>query len=186
MTADRIYQDTEKMMEKTMEAIGREFMSMRTGKASIAFLDGIKVDYYGSQVPINQVSTVSTPEARMIVIQPWDKNSLGDIEKAILQSDLGVNPINDGQLIRLIIPEPTEERRNELVKVMKKKAEEGKVSIRNARREANEAIKDMEKKKDMSEDESRSAQDKVQKATDSYIGKIEELQKNKEKELLTI
>jgi ribosome recycling factor len=186
MSVDSIYEDAQKMMEKAVGAVGREFMSLRTGKASAALLDGIKVDYYGSQVPINQLATVSIPEPRMMVIQPWDKKSIGEIEKAIFKSDLGITPASDGQMIRLVIPEPTEERRKELVKVVRKKAEEGKVSIRSVRREANESIKSLEKKGQLSEDDSRAAQDKIQKLTDKYTSKIEELQKNKEKELLTI
>ncbi|GAB4348889.1 MAG: ribosome recycling factor [Candidatus Abyssubacteria bacterium] len=173
-------------MNKTVEHTRREFGSIRTGRASTSLLDGIDVEYYGSSVPLNQMANISVPEARLLLITPYDKSALGAIEKAILKSDLGLNPNNDGKVIRIPIPELTEERRKDLVKVVKRLAEDSRVAIRNARREANERIKKGERNGDVSEDESRRIMDEVQKITDEYISAIDDLLKGKEKEILEI
>lgn len=178
--------DTEKNMQKTVEVVNKEFASLRAGRATPALLDKITVDYYGAPTPINQMANINVPEARLLVIQPWDKNTLPDIEKAILKSDLGITPASDGNVIRLAVPQLTKERRTELVKVIKKKAEEGRVAVRNLRRDANDGLKSQQKKGDISEDELRRLQDEVQKLTDKYIKEIDALFAAKEKEILTI
>ncbi len=173
-------------MGKTVEHTRREFGSIRTGRASTSLLDGIDIDYYGSSVPLNQMANISVPEARLLLITPYDKSALGAIEKAILKSDLGLNPNNDGKVIRIPIPELTEERRKDLVKVVKRLAEDSRVALRNARREANERIKKGEKNGDISEDESHRIMDDIQKITDEYVAQIDELLKVKEKEIMEI
>jgi len=181
-----LYQDMEKKMEKTIESLGRDLSTIRTGRASLAVLDGITLEYYGSQSPLNQVATLSIPESRLIVIQPWDPTAIKDIEKAIMRSDLGLTPNNDGKVIRLPVPALTEERRIQLVKVVKRNGEEGKVAIRNIRRDAISEAKDFEKEKVVSEDELHRAQDEIQKITDRYIQKVDELIDKKEKEVLEV
>ena len=181
-----IYSDAEERMEKVINAFQRELATLRAGRATPALLDRIEVDYYGTVTPLNQLAGVSAPESRLLVIQPWDKQSLGDIEKAILKSDLGLTPTSDGNIIRLAIPQLTEERRKELVKLVRKKAEEGKVSIRNIRRDANEEIKQLEKSSDITEDERRRAQDKIQEITDKKIVEIDEVTNAKEKEMMEV
>ena len=181
-----IYSDAEERMEKVINAFQREMATLRAGRATPALLDRIEVDYYGTVTPLNQLAGVSAPEPRLLVIQPWDKQSLGDIEKAILKSDLGLTPTSDGNIIRLAIPQLTEERRKELVKLVRKKAEEGKVSIRNIRRDANEEIKQLEKSSDITEDERRRAQDKIQEITDKKIVEIDEVTAAKEKEMMEV
>ena len=153
-------------MDKTIEALKHEFASIRTGRASTALLDKVMVDYYGTPSPINQVANVTAPEPRLILVKPWEKSMIGPIEKAVLQSDLGLNPSNDGDTIRLAIPQLTEERRKELVKVVSKKAEEAKVAVRNIRRDANDALKKEEKAKTITEDDAKQGQDKIQKLTE--------------------
>lgn len=153
-------------MDKTIEALKHEFASIRTGRASTALLDKVMVDYYGTPSPINQVANVTAPEPRLILVKPWEKSMIGPIEKAVLQSDLGLNPSNDGETIRLAIPQLTEERRKELVKVVSKKAEEAKVAVRNIRRDANDALKKEEKAKTITEDDAKQGQEKIQKLTD--------------------
>lgn len=183
---DLVYSDAEERMEKVISAYQRELATLRAGRATPALLDRIEVDYYGALTPLNQLAGVSAPESRLLVIQPWDKQSIGDVEKAILKSDLGLMPTNDGNVIRLAIPQLTEERRKELVKVVRKKAEECKVSIRNIRRDANEEIKQLEKSSDITEDERRRAQDTVQEITDKKIVEIDEVTAAKEKEMMEV
>ncbi|WP_394187553.1 ribosome recycling factor [Paenisporosarcina quisquiliarum] len=173
-------------MTKAIQALTRELSTIRAGRASASLLDKIFVDYYGAPTPINQIAGVATPEARLITIQPYDKSSLGDIEKAILKSDLGISPSNDGTLIRIAIPALTEERRKDLVKVVKKEAEEAKVGIRNIRRDANDELKKLEKNGDITEDDLRSFTEDVQKLTDDHIVKIDQVAKDKEKEILEV
>lgn len=169
-------------MEKTVKALGDEFNTIRTGRASASLFDRVMVQYYGNPTPLNQVANISIPEARLIVVQPFDKNSLGDIEKAILSSDLGLNPSNDGKVIRIAIPPLTEERRKDLVKQAKNIAETSRVSIRNLRRDANDAIK----KGDFPEDEQKKGTEEIQKLTDDYIKKINDILSAKEKEIMEI
>ncbi len=173
-------------MEKGIESLRRELSKVRTGRASTGMLDGISVDYFGTMTPIVQMATLSIPESRMITIQPWDVSAIDSIEKAILKSDLGLTPNNDGKLIRLSIPMLTEERRREMVKKAKKIAEDGKVSIRSSRRDANDMLKDLEKEKEISEDEHKRAHDEVQKITDEYIAKIDSIIKTKEADIMEI
>ncbi len=181
-----ILKDVEDRMKKSLNALQKEFAAIRTGRASASLLDGITVNAYGSQMPLNQVATVSVPEPRLLVIQPWDRSTLGEIEKAILKSDLSINPSNDGVLIRLQIPALTEERRKEYVKMAKHKAEECRVAVRNIRRDGNDTAKNLEKDKTISEDESKNAQTEIQKITDRYIDEIQKMTDNKEKEILSI
>lgn len=173
-------------MDRAIEALRREFQSVRTGKASAQLLDVVRVDAYGSQVPLNQVATVSAPEARLLVIQPWDPKMIGPIEKAIQLSDLGLNPSNDGKIVRLPIPALTEERRREFVKLLHKMAEEARVAVRQARKDSNDEIKRRQKDGEISEDQARREQDEVQKLTDLHVQKVEELLKHKEAEVLEV
>ena len=173
-------------MEKSLESLKNEYLTIRAGRANPHILDKIKVDYYGTPSSLQQVANVSVPEARMILIQPWESRLIKDIEKAILSSDIGINPNNDGKVIRLVFPELTEDRRKELVKEVKKKGESAKVAIRNIRRDANEAIKKANKASEISEDEQEQLEEKVQKATDKYITEIEKAIDVKSKEILTV
>jgi ribosome recycling factor len=182
----QIIAETESNMKKTVEIAKKEFSTLRAGRATPALLDKINVNYYGTPTPINQLANISVPEARMLVIQPWEKSMVPEIEKAIMKSDLGINPAGDGIVIRLTIPQLTRERRTELVKTVKKKAEEGRVAIRNLRRDANDSLKAKEKKAEISEDEFRRAQDEVQKLTDKYIKEIDSLVSIKEQEIMTV
>lgn len=184
--AKEIITEAEANMKKTVEVVKKEYASLRAGRATPALLDKVMVNYYGTPTPISQMANVSAPEARLLVIQPWDKSSMPEIERAILKSDLGINPTSDGTVIRLAIPQLTQERRQELVKVVKKKAEEGRVAIRNVRREANDALKAKEKKGELPEDELRRSQDEVQKLTDKYIKEIDQLTNNKEQEIMQV
>jgi ribosome recycling factor len=183
---DEILLDSEDRMQKTIEILRKEFASLRAGRANPAILDKVQVDYYGVPTPINQMANVTAPEARLLLIQPWDKSIIPNIEKAILKSDLGLNPASDGTVIRIAIPQLTQERRKELVKVIKKKAEDAKVGIRNIRRDANDALKSLEKNKEISEDENKKAQDDVQKITDKYIAEVDKILNNKEQEIMEI
>lgn len=176
----------EEKMNKTHEALVNEYNSIRAGRANPHVLDKIKVDYYGTPTPLQQVGNISVPEARIIQIQPWEKNLLKAIEKAILVSDLGINPTNDGTMIRLIFPEMTEDRRKELVKDIKKKGEAAKVAVRNIRRDANDAFKKMEKANEISEDELKLSEEKIQKMTDKMIEQVEKTVEAKSKEILTV
>jgi ribosome recycling factor len=180
-----VLKDMETRMNAALDGLGREFATVRTGRASTALLDGIRVDYYGNPTPISQMATVSTPDARTLVVQPWEAGQIGAIEKAIQKSDLGLSPVNDGKLIRLSLPTPTEERRKQLVKTVAKMAEDARVSVRNIRREANDKLKATAKDKKVSEDEERRAHDAVQKTTDRLIAKVDELLKKKEQEILS-
>ena len=181
---EETYQETRDRMAKTIGALKSELKRIRTGRASASLLDGIRVDYYGTSTPLNQMATIAVPESRLITIQPWDVTVIKDIEKAILKSDLGLTPSNDGKLIRIAIPPLTEERRKELVKLIHKSSEEHKVAVRNIRRDANELIKGFKKDGDVSEDDAFKAQDQIQKITDDYIQQIDEIFKVKEKEIL--
>ncbi|PAE21420.1 ribosome recycling factor [Bacillus sp. 7504-2] len=173
-------------MTKAIQAYTRELASIRAGRANASLLDRITVYYYGAPTPINQLAGVSVPEARLLVIQPYDKSVLGEIEKAILKSDLGLTPTSDGNIIRLSIPQLTEERRKELVKVVKKEAEEAKIAIRNIRRDGNDDLKKLEKNGEITEDDQRGYSDDIQKLTDEYIAKVDSLTKDKEKEILEV
>jgi ribosome recycling factor len=179
-------QEARSQMEKALEALRREFAGVRTGKASPALLDTVRVDAYGTPMPLNQVATVSAPEPRLLVVQAWDRNMMGPVEKAIRDSDLGLNPSNDGKVIRVPIPALTEERRKEYVRLLHKMAEEGRVAVRHARKEANDDIKAKQKSGELSEDDARRQQDEVQKLTDTYIGKVEEILKHKEAEVMEV
>ncbi|RJP80941.1 MAG: ribosome recycling factor [Candidatus Zixiibacteriota bacterium] len=181
-----ILNDAETRMKKSVEAFRHELVKIRTGKASTALLDGIRVDYYGTQVPLNQVASLSTPEPRLIIIQPWDKGMIGKIEKEILKSDLGLNPVNDGTFIRLAVPMLTEERRKDLVKLVRKYAEESRVAIRNIRRDTNEHLKREEKDSNISEDDLKKLQTRTQELTDKYIKNIDEVLDKKEKEIMEV
>lgn len=173
-------------MEKTITVLAKEFQGVRTGRATAVILDRVAVDYYGVSTPVAQVAAIKSPEPQLLVIEPWDKSMIGAIEKAILGSDLGLNPSNDGTLIRLPFPPLTEERRKELVKVCKGYAEEAKVAIRNVRREANEKLKRMEKEGVIGQDDLRRAEAEVQKETDKYVARVDELLKRKEQEILEV
>lgn len=186
MEVKEIIAQHEEKMDKTIEALKRELSSIRTGRASTSLLDRITVDYYGTPTPVKQVANVSVPEPRMITIAPWEPKMFGEIEKAILKSDLGLNPNNDGKIIRLEIPQLTEERRKELSKKVSKIAEDSKVVIRNIRRDANETIKKMEKKKEVTEDDSKEGQENIQKLTDKKIKAIDEIKAKKEKEVMAV
>jgi len=181
---DDIYQDTRESMGKSIEALINEFKRVRTGRASLSILDGIKVDYYGTLTPLNQMATLAVPESRLITIQPWDVSVIKDIEKAILKSDLGLTPANDGKILRISIPPLTEERRKELVKLVHKMCEDHKVSVRNIRRDSNELLKSFKKDGDISEDDAFKSQDEVQRITDEHIKRIDECYTKKEKEIL--
>ena len=179
-----IFQETRENMGKSVEALKREFKRVRTGRASLSILDGIRVDYYGTPTPLNQMATLAVPESRLITIQPWDTSVIKETEKAILKSDLGLTPSSDGKIIRIAIPPLTEDRRKELVKVVNKMSEEHKIAIRNVRRDSNEMLKDLKKEGDISEDEAFRAQEQIQKITDDSISLVDQITKDKEKEIL--
>ncbi len=181
---EEVLSEAREKMTNAVEALQRDFKRIRTGRASTALLDGIKVDCYETQMPIEQVASISVPESRLITIQPWDPSIVENIEKSILKSELGLTPMNDGKIIRISIPPLTEERRKELAKLAKKMSEDTKVSIRNARRDANEMFKELKNSKEVSEDESFKAQEEVQKITDEFIKKTEEVTAQKEKEII--
>ena len=181
---EKVFEHMESSMEKAIAAFGKELNRLRTGRASPALLEGIRVDYYGTPTPINQTASINIPESRLIVIQPWDKSTIESIEKAIQKANLGLSPTNDGQVIRISIPPLTEERRKELGKLAKKMAEDCKIGIRNIRREANESLKTLEKDKKISEDDYHRATEDVQKATDTKVEQIEEIMEAKQKEIL--
>ena len=186
MDRDEILLDAEERMEKALAALERDFARLRTGRAGTALVDGIKVDYYGTPTPIGQMASVAVPDSRTVTIQPWDKGAFALVEKAILKSDLGLTPVNDGKIIRISIPALTEERRKDLVKVSRKYAEEAKIAVRSVRRDANDGLKELEKAKSITEDELKKAGDEVQKLTDKFVGKCDERCQAKEKEIMEI
>ena len=183
---EALVKDTAARMERSIEAFRKELGKVRTGRASFSLLDGVKVDYYGTPTPLQQVGTLSVPESRMITVTPWDTKMIGPIEKAIQGSGLGLNPSSDGKMVRIPIPPLTEERRKELAKVVRKMAEDARVAVRNVRREAIEKLKDREKKKEISEDVVKRGQERIQKETDVHVKKIDEILKSKEQEILEV
>ncbi|MGE0525561.1 MAG: ribosome recycling factor [Bdellovibrionales bacterium] len=182
----QIGKSSKEKMEKAMQTLAAELKKVRTGRAQVSMLDGIKVNYYGTPTPLNQVSALSTPDARSFLISPWETSILKEIEQAIVKSDLGMSPMNDGKVIRLKVPELTEERRRDLVKQIKKMCEDARVAVRMVRRDANDELKHALKDKAITEDDSKRQQDEVQKLTDDYIAKIDQMAEDKEKELMTI
>jgi len=181
---DDIYEDTQESMGKTIASLQTELKRVRTGRANLSLLDGIRVDYYGTPTPINQMASLSVPESRLITIQPWDASVIKEIEKTLLKSDLGLTPSNDGKIIRIAIPPLTEERRKQLAKSVHKTCEDHKIAIRNIRRDANELLKSLKKDGEIAEDDAFKGQDQVQKITDEFISQIDEIYKEKEKEIL--
>ena len=173
-------------MDKAIESLKKDIAGIRTGRASLGIFEGITVDYYGTPTPINQVATMSVPESRLIIIQPWDPKMIAEIEKAILKSDLGLNPSNDGKIIKIAIPPLTEERRKQIIKQVHKRVEEAKIAVRNIRRDSNDEVKKLEKEKKMSEDDAKKTLEEIQKLTDSYIKRTDEINSHKEKELMEV
>ena len=186
MTRDKIRGQAEERMKKSIHALQEEFKTLRGSRASQALFEKIRVEYYGNKVPLNQVATISIPEARLVIIQPWDRSVLSEIEKAIQKSELSVNPNNDGKVIRISIPPLTEDRRKELVKLSKNTAEQSRVAVRNARRDANEEVKKAKTDSELSEDEAKKATEEIQKLTDKYIEEINKILEAKEKEILEV
>ena len=184
--SNQVLTQAKERMEKSISAFSRELASIRAGRANASLLDRITVDYYGATTPINQIAGISIPEARLLVLSPYDKSVLGDIEKAIMKSDIGITPTNDGSVIRLMIPALTEERRKELVKQVKAEAENAKIAVRNVRRDANDDAKKLEKNGEITEDALRGLNDDIQKVTDEYIAKIDKIAKEKEEEVLSV
>jgi ribosome recycling factor len=185
MVAD-VFELLNEGMKSTMHNLGRDLAKVRTGRANPALIEGLKADYYGVITPINQMATISVPEARLIVVAPWDAKAISGIEKALQKADLGLNPVNDGKVIRIPFPPLTEERRKDLVKLIKKMGEECKITVRKERRDANELLKELEKDKAISEDDLHRSQDKVQKVHDEYIKKVDEMVVNKEKDVMEV
>jgi ribosome recycling factor len=183
---DDVYNEVDHKMERSLAALRKDLSRIRTGRATLALLEGIDVDYYGTSSPLTQMATVAAPESRLLTIQPWDKSQLGLIEKAIQRSDLGMNPMNDGKIIRLAIPPLTAERRKDLVKKVKKIGEEAKIALRNVRRDGNETLKELEKSKDISQDDLRRGQEHVQKITDRFISQVDDVLDGKEHEILEV
>ncbi len=183
---DDLIQDAVRRMDKSVETTQHEFNSIRTGRAAAALLDHVTVDYYGTATPLNQLSTINVPEPRMLTVQPFDPSSLKTIEKAIMESDLGLTPSNDGKIIRLPIPQLTEERRKDLVKVVRQRAEDGRIAVRNVRRDVMHHLKELVQKGDVGGDEERRAEERAQKLTDEHVHKIDELLKRKEAEILEV
>ncbi len=183
---DDVYSEVDHKMERSLAALRKDLSRIRTGRATLALLEGIDVDYYGTSTPLTQMATVAAPESRLLTIQPWDKSQLGLIEKAIQRSDLGMNPMNDGKIIRLAVPPLTAERRKDLVKKVKKIGEDAKIALRNVRCDGNETLKDLEKTKDISQDDLRRGQDHVQKITDRFISQVDDILNGKEHEILEV
>jgi ribosome recycling factor len=184
MLTKDIVRDSEEKMKKAYEAVVREFSEIRTGRANPHLVEGIRIDYYGTSTPLKQIASISVPDARLIVIQPWDITAIAEIEKAILKTNLGLNPVNDGKVVRLPIPQLSKERREEMAKLVKDLTEQGRVSMRTIRRDGNELIKKLEHEKKITEDDRFKTQELIQKLTDKFIGQVENLLKEKEKELL--
>ena len=185
MIAD-VKSDASSGMNKALEAFKRDLAKVRTGRASLSLLDDVRVDYYGTPTPLNQVGTLAVPEPRLITVQPWEKNLIPEIEKAILKADLGLNPASDGQLIRLVFPPLTEERRKDMVKQVKRMGEDAKISIRNVRRDANDTLKKLEKDKEITEDDLKRGEKEVQDVTDDFVAKVDQVIAEKEKDLMEI
>ncbi|MCH7811721.1 MAG: ribosome recycling factor [Chloroflexi bacterium] len=183
---DETLADAETRMGKAVDALRRDLATVRTGRASPGLVEHLHVDYYGTSTPLNQLASIAVPEARLLAIQPWDKGSLDAIEKAIQKSNLGLNPSNDGTIIRLVIPQLTEDRRKDLVRVVHKKVEDGRVAIRNVRRDAHEMLRDLQREKEISEDEEHRAQEQLQKVTDRFVGEADAVGQEKERELLEV
>ncbi|MGX9366884.1 ribosome recycling factor [Desulfoplanes sp. PS50] len=183
---EALYEECKTRMQKALDNLAREFGRLRTGRASTSLVENIKVDYYGTLTPINQLASISIPDSRTIAIQPWDRNGFSSVEKAILKSDLGLNPVNDGSTIRIAIPALTEERRKDLVKMAKKYTEEARVAMRNVRREMNDLLKNQKNDKEINEDEMHRGQDEVQKITDDFVKLADDLLETKEKEIMEI
>ncbi|GAB4219701.1 MAG: ribosome recycling factor [Spirochaetota bacterium] len=181
-----ILDDVKNRMQKSVQNLAKDFATIRTGRANPAIFDNVKVEAYGTEMPLNQVATISCPEPRLVVIQPWDRTNLSAIEKAILKSNLSLTPNNDGNIIRIQIPELTEERRKEYVKMIKQKAEECKVAIRNIRRDGNDMVKDLEKSREISEDDAKNALDEIQKITDKFVAEVQTMTDGKEKEIMSL
>jgi ribosome recycling factor len=186
MPLEKIYKESQDKMHKAVEAVDREFSTLRTGRASVALVDNIQVEAYGSKMPLKQVATISTPDARTILIQPFDKNQMHAIEKAIIAANIGLTPNNDGKAVRLNIPPLTEERRKDLVKLAKKMAEDGRVAVRNIRRHANDEIKKIQKNHEITEDDEQRAHQKLQELTDKYIAEVDALLERKTKEIMEV
>lgn len=186
MTETEILNATEERMKGVIQSTRRDLAAIRTGRANPALLDRVQVEYYGTLTPLNQLATVSAPEPRQLLIQPWDKNAIKAVERAILQSDLGFTPNSDGNVIRIAIPELTEERRKEMVRLARKTAEEKRVAIRNLRREANDRVRAAQKDGELSEDEARRLEEKIQQLTDRYVGEVDSMLENKEREILEV
>ncbi len=182
----KFHRDAEERMNKTLEAVREELAKIRTGKATTSLLDTIKVNYYGTVVPLKQVANITVPEPRLLAVQPWEKNLIPEIEKAIMKSELGLNPTNDGKIIRIPFPPLTEERRKELVKLVKKMAEEGRIAIRNIRRDVNDHIKKAQKNHELTEDQEKDELEEIQKLTDEFIKKIDEILADKEEEIMEV
>ena len=181
-----VFQDCRERMDKALQTLSKDFSKLRTGRASTSLVEDVQVDYYQMATPLNQLASISIPDSRTILIQPWDKSSIGNVEKAIMKSELGLNPINDGKTIRINIPPLTEERRKELAKVAKKYTEDTKVAIRNIRREANDTLKKRKNSKEISEDDMYTGQEEIQKITDDYVNKAEKAREEKEKEIMEL
>ena len=186
ISVEEVLTDADSRMSKAVDVLRRDLDSLRTARATPALLENLMVDYYGVPTPLNQIATISAPEARLIIIQPWDRQGLQDVEKSLLKSEMGFNPSNDGNLIRVPIPPLSQERRKELVRVLKKKIEDGKLVVRNVRRDAQEHLRDMERSKAVSQDDNRRAQEKLQKATDSHIAKMDQVSEAKEAEMMHV
>lgn len=186
MTVDQIFKDAETRMKHAIDAMVHDFSTYRTGRASVSVLERVHVDYYGTETPVSQVANISTPEPRQLLIQPYDKSSLAAIERAILKSDLGINPVNDGTGIRLNFPQMTEDRRKEMVKMVNSRSEQAIVAIRNVRRDANEHLKAAQKNKEISEDDLKHHEARIQKTTDKFVADVHELQKKKDAELMEV